>query len=225
MSNSILIIGEPGSGKSSAIRTLKPEETFIIKVIDNPLPFRKSNKVYSPCNKDNPSGNSTVADAREDIINWIDAINDRRPEIKNIIIDDFQYVMAHEFLNKATEKGFDKFSILAQNINAIVTRLNSTRKDLVPYVLSHSDLNQNGKIGLKTVGKLLEEKIYIEGKFPLILHALTSNEKYKFLTQNDGLHIAKTPMGMFEEKLIDNDLQFVRNKMTEYFDEEFKDIL
>src|SRR5690606_999153 len=107
-----LILGEAGSGKTSSMRNLNPKETFIINVIDKPLPMRGYKKLYQPVTNTNPKGNYFATDDYARIVKCIKAINERK-EIKTLVIDDIQYVLAHAFLRRATEKGFDKFSELA----------------------------------------------------------------------------------------------------------------
>lgn len=222
MSNSVLIIGESGSGKSSGIRSLDPEETFIINVLDKPLPFKGFRKSYKTCDKENPTGNYICTDNPQTIVSLVKAISDKRNEIKNIILDDWQYTMANAFMRRALEKGYDKFSELAKNSWEIINALNNVRTNLTCFVLTHSDVDIHGKSKCKTIGKMLEDKICIEGMFTVVLHSLIIDGKYVFLTQNDGIHLAKSPMGMFSDKLIDNDLQFVATKINEYFYNEFE---
>lgn len=222
MSNSILIIGESGSGKSTSIRTLDPKETFIINVLDKPLPFKGFKKLYKPFGKDTPEGNYYCTDKAETIVKLIQKVNSERLEIKNLIIDDWQYVMANDFMRKALEKGYEKFSLLGKNAWETINAINSCRPDLLVFVLSHSDTDIHGRAKCKTIGKMLEDKICIEGMFTTVLHAITQEGRFKFLTQNDGMHLAKAPMGMFPDSFIDNDLAFVKQQMQSYFDEDIQ---
>lgn len=220
MGNTILILGESGSGKSTSIRNLNPEETFIINVLDKPLPFRGYKKVYPTLSSDGLSGNYYSTDEYLSIRRVINLINNKRNEIKNLIIDDFQYVMANHFMRKALEKGYDKFTEIGQNAWQIIRDLTYARSDLCCFVMSHSDTDQNGKIKCKTIGKMLDDKISLEGMFTIVLHALTNDRQYKFLTQNNGTHVAKSPMGMFKESSIDNDLKSIKDSIISYFDED-----
>jgi hypothetical protein len=221
MSNTTLIIGESGTGKSTSLRNLNPEETYIINILDKPLPFRGYKKHYKASSVENPKGNYFASDDFGMITKCILAI-DKRPEVKNLIIDDFQYVMGNEFMRRALEKGFDKFSDIAQHAWTIIRLLTQTRSDLYCFVLSHSDADSQGRMKAKTIGKMLDDKITLEGMFTTILHTQIVDGQYKFLTQNNGTHIAKSPMGMFEDDLIDNDLQIVREKMISYCDEDIE---
>lgn len=215
MSICTLIIGESGSGKSTSIRNLIPEETFIINILDKPLPFRGYKKNYIPLSSDGKKGNYYATDDFGSLIRCIRLINTRK-EIKNIIIDDYQYVLCNEFMRRATERGYEKFTEIAQHAWHIIKELIACRDDLYCFVLSHSDTDQNGKVKCKTVGKLLDEKINLEGMFTLVLHTQIVDGQYKFLTQHDGTHLAKSPYGMISEKLIDNDLSLVKSNIINY---------
>ena len=220
MSNTILIIGESGSGKSSSIRNLNPEETFLFNVLDKPLPFRGYKKNYLKNPTEERKANYFSTDNYDVITRSLRKINEERLEIRNIIIDDFQYIMANEFMKRATERGFDKFTEIGQHAWSIVNTLISLRENIDCYVLSHSDMDSSGRFKPKTIGKMLDDKITLEGMFTIVLHALIIDGKYKFLTQNDGIHVAKSPMDMFKNKLIDNDLCYIKEHMSLYFNED-----
>jgi len=206
-----LILGESGSGKSTSTRNLDPKSTFILNVLDKPLPFRGYKSKYNIESK-----NYHASDDYRSILNYILAINERRPEINVLILDDFQYLMANEFMGRSSERGFDKFTEIAAHAWQIIMALTETRADLRCFVLTHSDLDAQGKSKIKTIGKMLDDKIALEGMFTVILHSMVVDDQYKFLTQNDGSHMAKSPMTMFNEKLIDNDLVSVIRQMSEY---------
>jgi len=222
MSNTILIIGESGSGKSTSIRNLNPLETVIINVLDKPLPFKGFKKNYIKTATEDKKVNYFATDEAAKIKAAIDKINTARPEVKNIIIDDFQYIMANEFMRRALERGFDKFSEIGQKTWDLIKHISQGREDINCFILSHSDTDQSGKIKCKTIGKMLDDKICVEGMFTIVLHALTSDNKYKFLTQNDGTHLAKSPLGMFKEKYIDNDLLEINKAINDYFNDDIE---
>ena len=138
MSNTILIIGEPGSGKSTSIRSLDPTSTFIINVIGKPLPFRGYKQSYKRVTPDEPTNNLFSSSNYQHVLKWIEIVNSR-PEITTLIIDDFQYIMAAEFMATATDKGFEKFSKLGQHIWMVINALSHLREDLLVVVMSHSD--------------------------------------------------------------------------------------
>lgn len=219
MSNAVLIIGRSGSGKSSSIRNLDPKSTFIISVLDKPLPFKSYKKHYIPINGwDDKKGNYLATDDWQRIIKCIQMINKHRPEIKTLIIDDIQYVLANEFMKRSAERGFDKYSEMGMHYWAIINAAMNCRSDLLSFFLSHNEIDNNGQSKVKTIGKLLDEKITVEGLFTTVLHTFVNDNDYLFLTQSDGAHSAKSPMGMFKEKFIDNDLMLVINKINEYFE-------
>jgi ABC-type dipeptide/oligopeptide/nickel transport system ATPase component len=222
MSNTILIIGESGSGKSTSIRNLNHLETVIINVLDKPLPFKGFKKNYIKTATEDKKVNYFATDEANKIKQAIDKVNQSRPEVKNIIIDDFQYIMANEFMRRALERGFDKFSEIGQKTWDLIKHISQGREDINCFILSHSDTDQSGKIKCKTIGKMLDDKICVEGMFTIVLHALTSDNKYKFLTQNDGTHLAKSPLGMFKEKYIDNDLLEINKAINDYFNDDIE---
>ena len=216
MSECTLVIGESGTGKSTSLRNLDPKETYIINVLDKPLPFRGYKANYKVTTKENPLGNYKATDDFDEIIKGIKYININRPDIKNIIIDDYQYVLANEYMRRAKERGFDKFTEIAQHAWLVIKELTECRNDLFAFVLCHSDADSSGKMKCKTIGKMLDEKITLEGMFTCVLHTQIIDSKYKFLTQNNGNFLAKSPFGMFDEQYIDNDLQYVRKRIIEY---------
>lgn len=220
MANGVLIIGESGTGKSTSIRSLNPKETFIINVLDKPLPFKGFRKSYSQWNRENLNGNYCATDDYLAIEKVIQYINKNMPHIKNLIIDDWQYTMGNEFMRKADEKGFDKFTKIGMHGWKIIDDALKCRPELNVFVLSHSDIDANGRSKPKTIGKMIDEKITLEGMFTTVLHTVVENGSYRFLTQNDGSRMAKSPMDMFEDKFIDNDLGFVAEKMKEYLEED-----
>lgn len=214
MSNAILIIGKSGTGKSTSIRTLDHSETFIINVLDKPLPFRGYKKLYIKATKE--GGNYFSSDNSDQIIKTIKYINNERVDIKSIIIDDFQYVMANEFMRRAMDKGWEKYTEIGKHAWEIIDFSIKCREDLSLFFLSHSD-DESGTSKCKTIGKMIDEKITLEGMFTVVLHTHVIDNKYKFITQNDGYHTAKSPMGMFEDLSIDNDLLLVKEKIQSYY--------
>lgn len=215
MSNTTLILGPSGSGKSTSLKNLDPDSTFILGVLDKPLPFRGYKKKYNAERK-----NYHSSDDYRVLLSYIKAINERRPEIKVLVIDDFQYLLAHEFMNRVSERGYDKYSELALHAWSVIKSLTETRDDLHCFVLTHSDSDQQGNMKIKTIGKLLDDKITLEGMFTCCLYSMVIDGKYQFLTNYDGIHLSKSPLGLFDSQFIDNDLQYVKERMHAYFNEE-----
>lgn len=228
MATTILVIGESGTGKSTAIRTLDPKETFLINVLDKPLPFKGWRKKYTKVTEEKGNMcNIFCADILEGpspdckkVLNVLKYIDKKMENIKTIIIDDFQYLMANEFMRRAMEKGWDKFSEIQQKAWQIIVTATMCRDDLNIFVLSHSETDSNGKTKCKTIGKMLDDKISFEGLFTLVFSSVVLDEKYLFQTRNDGLIMAKTPMDMFEDKYVPNNLQLINDTINAYFDED-----
>lgn len=215
MSNTVLVIGQSGSGKSTALRNLDPKTTFIINVLDKPLPFRGFKKNYNS----NARNYYTTNDWAK-VVNCIERVNKEREDITTLVIDDWQYILAYEFMRRVSEKGFDKFSELANHGWSTINACLGTRPSLTNFILAHSDVDSTGRSKCKTIGKMLDEKITIEGLFTTVLHSRVVDGDYMFQTQYDGEFLAKSPMGMFEEFLIPNDLLMVKGAVENYFNDE-----
>lgn len=220
MSNVSLIIGESGTGKSTSIRNLNPQETFIINVIDKPLPFKGYRNKYKKMSNDWSEGNYFSTDDYAKIIKAVNFISNKRQDIKTIIIDDFQFVMTNEFMRRCTERGFDKFSEIGNHAWSIMNALKLLRDDIDVFILTHSTMDETGKMNIKTIGKLFAEKYGMETAVTTLLQTEIKDGKYYFITQGDARHIAKSPMGMFEDINIPNDLAFVKAKMSDYYEGE-----
>lgn len=214
MATTILVIGESGTGKSTSIRTLKPSETFLINVLDKALPFKGWRSSYKKIN--GKDGNLYSSDNFINIKKCIDHVNSGMPHIKVLVIDDFQYVMANEFMRRASESGWVKFTEIAQHAWELIISAQKCREDLNIFFLSHSEIDAVGKTKCKTIGRMLDEKITIEGMFTIVLSTVIKDDKYYFQTKNDGSILAKTPLEMFEDKLIPNDLNLVNETINSY---------
>lgn len=216
MSNMIMVLGESGTGKSTSIENLDENETFIIQAVDKPLPFRGFKKRYPLWSKENPEGRRCVNDRADVIIKILDSIG-KKDEIKNIIIDDSQYIIANEFLRRAKEKGYEKFTEMGQNFFNLIDKATSMREDLNIIFLHHVEILDSGRKKAKTIGKLIDDKIGVEGRFTIVLATEIEDGVYYFRTQNDGNDTCKSPKGMFSELRIPNDLKYVVDKAKEYF--------
>lgn len=224
MANKLLVIGESGSGKSTSTRNLDPASTFFINVIGKPLPFKGWQSKYTDYNKPIMKGNLFKTHNSDEICACMHHISGKLPHIKTIIIDDAQYIMSYEFMERAQEKGYDKFIEIGKHMFDVFTTPDKLRDDITVVFLMHSDdITANGytKTKVKTIGKMLDEKITIEGLFTIVLLSVCykNNEKemcYSFVTKSNGMTTAKTPDGMFKYILIENDLKFVLDKITEY---------
>ena len=222
MSEIIAIVGQTGTGKSTSVETLNPKETVIIGVINKPLPFRGWKKNYSEEEK-----NYKVTHESAQIVKTLKYVSDSRPEVKQIIIDDFQYLMSTEFMNRANDQGWQKFTDIAKHTWDVINTAKSLRDDLKVIFLTHDEFileNYEPKRKIKTIGKLLDDKVTLEGLFTIVLFTDVQKNKesnsldYRFITQNDGSTTCKSPKGMFEEMTIPNDLSYVLRKVDEYYE-------
>ena len=224
MAQSVLIIADSGTGKSTAIRTLDPKETFIINIANKPLPFQGWRKNYTMISKENSKGNMTSASSAPGIIKAMQHVNDKMPHITNLIIDDWQYMSSFEYFDRANEKGYDKFTQIAANLAQVAKMPKDMREDLTIFFLTHSeettDVNGHRKVKAKTIGKMIDNTLTLEGLFSIVLFGRVKKTEdgleYGFDTENNGENTCKTPMKMFSLPFIDNDLQLVKRCITEY---------
>jgi hypothetical protein len=225
MSEIIAIIGDTGSGKSTSLRSLNPATTAICNVVGKPLPIKGWKANYTEFK--GKEGNYYASDNHANIIKFLKAINDSRPEIKVVIIDDFQYVMSHEYMHRSNEKSFDKFVDIANHAWSIINVARNLREDLKIIFLTHDeqvtskeDFSVTRK--MKTIGKMLDSTITLEGLFTIVLFTKVINtdkgNEYYFETQTDGVTRAKSPQGMFESRLIPNDMEYVVTQIDKYYE-------
>ncbi len=218
MGQGILIIGESGSGKSTSLENLNPKETFIINVKGKSLPWQGFKKQYSAENK-----NLFNTDQAGQVLDALQKISDTRPEIKQIIVDDWQFISSAELMARSSEKGFEKFTSIAKSIYSIADKPRQLRDDLKVFYLTHSedvvDSDGNRKTKAKTVGKMIDNQITLEGLFTIVLYTNVEKTKegmkYQFVTNSDGTNTAKSPKGMFDAK-IPNDLKEVIKRIDKY---------
>jgi septin family protein len=231
MSRLVLVMGEAGSGKSTSIRTLDPKETFIFNSLGKDLPFRGSAKQYTYWDKEkNPAGNVLQTTNGTVVIQWLNFISQKMPHIKNIIIDDNTHQSSMEYIHRMKEEGWNKFNDIAYNMVTIVETASKLRDDLVVFVLHHVTVEGDGivsdkKYKAQTIGKVVDQKMSsYESFFPIVFLAEKAKTKegdveYFFLTRDAG-STAKTPMGMFEDMRIPNDLGAIRSRIVQYYTEE-----
>jgi hypothetical protein len=217
------IVGSTGTGKSTSIKHLDPAETYIINVAKKELPFRGSEKIYNSESKNYKE----IEDANE-ISRLLKTISDKAPHIKNIIIEDSNYIMGFNMVNKATETGFTKFSIMAKDMVDLFRTARQLRDDITVFYLTHPEEIMDGQevIGhkIKTAGKLIDNQVLLEGLLTVCLYTNVEENKdgtasYQFLTNRYRKYPAKSPDGMFEEIKIPNNLQLVVNSLTNYYND------
>jgi len=223
----VLVLAESGSGKSTSIETLPHKESFIINVASKSLPFKGWKKLYTEHNTaNNPTGNLANVSSSDKIIAYMNYVNSKRLEIKNLIIDDLFYMGAFELFDKMSEKGYDKFCSIANAFKQVATLPQNYRSDLTIFYLTHPEesVDIDGKriIKSKVTGRMVEQQLNFEGLFDKVLYAKARKNKstqqieYGFETQTDGVTPAKTPKGMFADSFIPNDLAFVKKAIIDY---------
>lgn len=196
----VLVLGESGSGKSTSLRNFNEGEIGIFNVAGKPLPFRK---------KLPKADNATYATIHKSLSD---------PKLKTYAIDDSQYLMAFESFDHAKDTGFGKFTNMALNFrNLIDFVVKNTPDDVIVYFLHHTETMDDGKVKAKTLGKMLDRQLTVEGLFSIVLLCTTEGSEHYFLTNSDGTNPAKSPMDMFEMR-IDNDLKAVDTAIREYWE-------
>ena len=201
----VLIIGKSGGGKSTSLRNcVDNEEWNLINVLGKPLPFK--GKIPSVATDDYTQVMKCLAGSTA----------------HSIVIDDAGYLITNYFMKNHSSKGagsaiFSMYNTLADNFWNLVEFIKKLPDDKIVYIIMHEDTDDYGNVKPKTIGKLLDEKICLEGMFTIVLRCIQENGKHLFVTQADGGAVSKSPMGMFEELEIDNDLLYVDNKIREYY--------
>lgn len=213
----VLIYGDSGVGKTYAIKQLDPEKVGIFLCEKSRLPFRKKFNTYYVRNMKRVGDDNKEQIIRQSIVIQTILRNPREPK-KIYIIDDSQYLMANEFFDRVGEKGYDKFTDIGANFRNLIHLVNDELPDdVIVYFLHHPETDQNtGKQKAKSIGRMLDEKLTIEGCFNIVLHAGTDGIEHWFSTQSDGTDTAKSPEEMFDPR-IPNDLAFVDRTIREYY--------
>lgn len=215
------IVGETSTGKSTSIKHLNPDETYIINVAKKELPFKGSEKMYNTEKK-----NYKEVDDANEITRLLKTISEKAPHIKNIIIEDSNYIMGFNMVAKATETGYTKFSLLAKDMVDLFRTARMLRDDIVVFYFTHPEVIEDaGEIigyKIKTAGKLIDNQVLLEGLLTVCLYTLVEEQKdgtssYNFVTNRYRKFPAKSPAGMFDEMKIPNNLQTVLDKVKEYY--------
>jgi len=201
----VLIIGRSGAGKSAALRNCQTDDFNLIRVLNKPLPFR--GKISGWCTDDYQKVMQCLAQSKA----------------KSIVIDDAGYLITNMFMNGHASQGagnaiftfYNKIGDYFWNLIQYIT--NSLPKDKIVYLIMHEEQNDFGQIKAKTIGKILDEKVCIEGMFTIVLRCVEENGKHEFVTQTADGAISKSPIGMFENLTMDNDLKIVDDMIREYY--------
>lgn len=197
----VLILGESGTGKSASMRNCPPERFGVVNVSKKPLPFKSKLKTF-----DTDDYNKIMAALKG-------------AKSPSIVIDDSQYLMVNAFMRRTSERGYDKFVDLANNHwNLIQFVIDKLPDETIVYFMSHIDRDQMGNEKAKTIGKMIDQYITLEGLFTIVLKTHVTDGRYTFLTHNSGFDTVKTPLGMFDEDEIDNDLLRVDDIIRAYYD-------
>lgn len=208
----VLIIGRSGSGKTYSIKNFSPDEVGVISVEKGRLPFKTEIKTVK-VPKDPTKGEARdAAQVNAAKYAWITRAI-ATAKVKSIVIDDSQYLLVNELFDRTYEKGYDKFVSMAQKFRDLIHFVNDLEEeDKIVYFLHHSELDTDGREKVKTIGKMLDEKLTVEGCFDIVLYC----QDHKFFTQANGQSTAKTPEDMFELE-IPNDLKMVDERIREYY--------
>ena len=195
----VMIYGQSGTGKSTSLRNFKPEDVCIVNVSGKPLPFRNKHKTFNT----------------DDYMSIDTAI--KKAPAKSIVIDDATYLMTNEYMRTAKVIGYQKFTDMALNYFTLIKSAAALPDDRIVYFLGHSETDVNGNEKFKTIGKMLDEKVTLEGLFTIVLKTVVQDGKYQFATKNSGQDTVKSPMGLFDDPLIENDLAAVDAAIREYY--------
>jgi len=203
MSICTLVLGQSGTGKTASLRNLDPTQTALIKAVEKPLPFRSQ------------GWQQVTTDQWGKMIKVAQTAAQRGRQV--IVVDDFQYIMANEFMRRSEEKGFDKFTEIARHAWEVINALSALPAHVRVYLLSHTQDDDFGRTKIKTIGKMLDEKITLEGLFTIVLRTQVNDGAYQFRTVNNGSDTVKAPMGLFDADLIENDLNAVDSQIVDYY--------
>ena len=196
----VLIIGKSGSGKSASLRNFKKNEIAIANVLGKPLPFKSD----------------LDAPKVDDYATILKAIE--HTDKKVIVIDDANYLITNEFMNKSSIKGFDKYNEMGNNFFNLINGIKNVEGGKTVYLIMHEDTDEEGNVKPKTIGKLLDDKVNIQGMFTICLRSMFDNGNYIFRLKTNGQDCVKTPIGLFNEEQIENDLKLVDTKIREYYE-------
>lgn len=196
----VLLIGKSGSGKSASLRNFKKDEIAIANVLGKPLPFKSD--LEAP-----------KVDDYNTILKAIEHTNK-----KVIVIDDANYLITNEFMNKSSVKGFDKYNEMGNNFFNLINGIKNVDGGKTVYLIMHEDTDDEGNIKPKTIGKLLDDKVNIQGMFTICIRSMFDNGNYIFRLKTNGQDCVKTPIGLFEEEQMENDLKLVDEKIREYYE-------
>ena len=196
----VLLVGPSGSGKSTSLRNFTKEEVAVINVLGKPLPFK----------------NDIKAPKLDDYAQILKAIAGTKK--KTIVIDDAGYLLTNEFMNKSSVKGYDKYNEMANNFFNLINGIKNLEGGKTVYLIMHEDIDEFGNVKPKTIGKLLDDKVNIQGMFTICIRSMFDNGNYIFRLKTNGQDCVKTPFGMFESDTMENDLKEFDKVVREYYE-------
>lgn len=211
MSTAVLILGNSGSGKSTSLRKLDPAKTLLIQCIRKPLPFKAAG--WKLRAKPSDGGNIFQTDSSVDIEKAM-----CRSEHEIVVIDDYQAVMVNELMSRSSEKGYDKFTDIGKGAWNVFNAAGSLAEHRRVYILAHTQTDEFGAVRMKTVGKMVDQTLVPEGYFTIVLRTEIVNGQYLFSTQTNGQDCCKSPIGMFADRHIDNDLSAVDAAICDFYE-------
>ena len=194
-----MLYGQSGTGKSTSLRNFQMEDVSVINVSGKPMPFRRKLPIVS-------------TDNYKQIIGGLPTI-----KTPSIVIDDATYLMVNAFMRNAKVQGYQKYTDMAFDFNSLIEAALKLPDDKIVYFIGHSNQSDDGREQFKTIGKMLDNYVTLEGKFTIVLKTVVKDGQYYFSTQNNGMDTVKSPMGMFYEPLIVNDLKMVDDTIREYY--------
>jgi len=231
VANLIAIVGKPGAGKSTSvmpnleanIKGLDPNSTVIINVAAKPLPIKGANKLF-PVGKISEGGRQIMTSDPNLICAVLKQIDEKHPEIKNVVVDDTGYLQSFLFMDKVKDKGYDKFNEIAEAAyKPLRAAKDLKRQDLNVVFIYHEEDAKDGGKKIRTAGQMTDQYITLEGLFTVVLFAksvfdhFSKKAKYYFITNSDGNNTAKSPIGMFSQQEIPNDLGVVLDTVNNYY--------
>jgi hypothetical protein len=196
----VLLIGQSGSGKSTSLRNFKGDEVAVVNVLGKPLPFKSDIK----------------AGKSDNYAQILEAIT-KTPK-KTIVIDDANYLITNEFMSKSSVKGFDKYNEMGNNFFNLINGIKNIEGGKTVYLIMHEDTDENGYVKPKTIGKLLDDKVNIQGMFTICIRSMFDNGNYIFRLKTNGQDCVKTPFGMFENDTMENDLKEFDKVVRDYYE-------
>lgn len=196
----VLLIGASGTGKSTSLRNFTRDEVAVINILGKPLPFKSD--IKAPKLDDYASILKAIAGTKK----------------KTIVIDDANYLITNEFMNKSSVKGFDKYNEIGSHFFELINGIKNIDGGKTVYLIMHEDTDENGNVKPKTIGKLLDDKINIQGMFTICIRSMFENGNYIFRLKTNGQDCVKTPFGMFEEEQMENDLKAFDKVVREYYE-------